>query len=73
MPGHDLWCWDVGQAGAYRPVSSSSSLRSHDSDQVGRVIYSPMHESGPAVPLEPRVEFYGTELFGGRRYQFSSG
>ena len=63
----------VRQAGAYRSASSSSSLRSHDSDWVGHVVYSPMQESGPAVPLEPRVEFSGTELVGSRHYHFSSG
>ena len=62
-----------GQAGAYRPVPSSWSLRSHDSDRVGRVVYSPTHESGLAVPLKPRVEFSRTELFGGRHYRFGSG
>ena len=62
-----------GQADTYRPASSSSSLRSHGSEQVGRVEYSPMHESGPVVPLESRVEFSGTEHFGGRHYQFSLG
>ena len=62
-----------GQAGPYRPASSSSSLRSHDSDQVGRDICSPTHESGPVVPLESMAESSGTELFGDRHYRFSSG
>ena len=68
-PGQCMACLDLGtrrhgmisgvgtfgQAGTYRPVSSPSSLRSHDSDQVGYVIYSPTHETGPAVLLESRV------------------
>ena len=52
-----------GQAGPYRPASSCSSLRSHDSDQVGCDVCSPMHESGPVVPLESMVESSGT-MFG---------
>ena len=39
-----------GQAGTYRPVFSSSPLRSHDSDQVGRAVCSPTQECSNGAP-----------------------
>ena len=60
-----------GQAGAYRPVFSSSPLRSHDSDRVGRAVFSPTQECSTGAP-EPRVESSGAELVGGRHYRLSS-
>ena len=61
-----------GQAGAYRPVFSSSPLMSHDSDRVGRAVFSPTQECSTGA-LEPRVESSGTELVGGCHYRLSSG
>ena len=61
-----------GQAGTYRPVFSSSVLRSHDSDQVGRAVFSPTQECSTGAP-ETRVESSGIELVGGRQYRLSSG
>ena len=37
------------------------------------VLYAHLCRSAPAVPLEPRVEFCGTEPFGGRHYRLSLG
>ena len=56
-----------GQAGAYRPVFSSSPLRSHDSDRVGRAVFSPTQECSTSA-TEPRFESFGAELVGGNHY-----